>query len=38
MVALDRNIIKCEPAEIGVGNKVLLTMFRGETVYQYEAD
>jgi predicted amidohydrolase YtcJ len=34
MVVLARNIIKCEPGEIGVGNKVLLTMFRGETVYE----
>jgi predicted amidohydrolase YtcJ len=33
MVVLARNIIKCEPEEIGVGNRVLLTMFRGETVY-----
>jgi predicted amidohydrolase YtcJ len=34
MVVLKRNIIKCDADEIGVGNKVLLTMFRGDTVYQ----
>jgi hypothetical protein len=34
MVVLARNIIKCKPEKIGVGNKVLLTMFRGDTVYQ----
>jgi predicted amidohydrolase YtcJ len=34
MVVLKRNIIKCAADQIGVGNKVLLTMFRGETVYQ----
>ena len=37
MVVLARNIIKCKPEQIGVGNKVLLTMFRGKTVYQEEA-
>jgi predicted amidohydrolase YtcJ len=37
MVVLDRNIITCRPGEIGVGNKVLLTMFRGKTVYQDKA-
>ncbi len=34
MVVLKRNIVKCDADQIGVGNKVLLTMFRGETVYQ----
>jgi predicted amidohydrolase YtcJ len=34
MVVLKRNIVKCSADKIGVGNKVLLTMFRGETVYQ----
>ncbi len=34
MVVLARNIITCKPEDIGVGNKVLLTVFRGETVYQ----
>ena len=34
MVVLKRNIVKCSVDKIGVGNKVLLTMFRGDTVYQ----
>jgi hypothetical protein len=34
MVVLARNIVKCEPKDIGLGNKVLLTMFRGDTVYR----
>ena len=34
MVVLKRNIVKCAADKIGVGNKVLLTMFRGETVYR----
>jgi predicted amidohydrolase YtcJ len=34
LVVLKRNIVKCSADQIGVGNKVLLTMFRGETVYQ----
>ena len=34
MVVLARNIVKCQPEKIGVGNKVLLTLFRGETVYR----
>jgi predicted amidohydrolase YtcJ len=34
MVVLKRNIITCSADQIGVGNKVLLTMFRGEKVYQ----
>ena len=33
MVVLARNVIKCDPDRIGWGNKVLLTMFRGKTVY-----
>jgi predicted amidohydrolase YtcJ len=37
MVVLARNIIKCEADEIGVGNSVLLTMFRGKTVYEAES-
>jgi predicted amidohydrolase YtcJ len=36
MVVLKRNIVKCDADEIGLGNKVLLTMFRGEMVYQDE--
>jgi predicted amidohydrolase YtcJ len=36
LVVLARNIIKCDPEEIGDGNAVLLTMFRGETVYEAE--
>ena len=34
VVGLERNIVKCDADQIGVGKKVLLTMFRGETVYQ----
>lgn len=36
MVVLARNIVNCEPEEIGEGNKVLLTLFRGKTVYRAE--
>jgi predicted amidohydrolase YtcJ len=34
MVVLKRNIVKCDADKIGDGNKVLLTMFRGDTVYR----
>ena len=36
MVVLARNIIKCDADEIGEGNAVLLTMFRGKTVFEAE--
>ncbi len=34
MVVLGRNIIKCAPDKIGQGNKALLTLFRGKTVFR----
>jgi len=33
LIVLDRNIITCAPEEIGQ-TKVLLTLFRGKTVYK----
>jgi predicted amidohydrolase YtcJ len=37
MIVLKRNILKCAPDQIGEGNKVLLTVFRGKTVYRDKA-
>jgi predicted amidohydrolase YtcJ len=34
MVVLARDILKCAPAKIGTGNKVVLTLFRGKQVFR----